>query len=64
MEMREEERLIGRNEGREEGRAQGQTEEREETAKRMLKLEKYTMEEISICVNLSIERIKELQKAL
>ena len=45
MEMREEERLIGR----------------EETAKRMLKLGKNTLEEISICCNLDIERIKELR---
>ena len=53
MEMREEERLIGRKEGREEGR--------EETAKRMLKLGKNTLEEISICCNLDIESIKELR---
>ena len=45
MEMREEKRLIGR----------------EETAKRMLKLGKNTLEEISICCNLDIERIKELR---
>ena len=52
-EMREEARLIGRNEGREEGL--------EETARRMLKLGKYTLEEIAICSDLSIERINELQ---
>lgn len=57
MEMREEERLIGREEGREEGRKEG----REETAKRMLKLGKNTLEEIAICCNLDIERIKELR---
>ena len=57
MEMREEERLIGREEGRKEGREEG----REETAKRMLKLGKNTLEEISICCNLDIERIKELR---
>ena len=57
MEMREEERLIGREEAREEGREEG----REETAKRMLKLGKNTLEEISICCNLDIERIKELR---
>jgi predicted transposase YdaD len=61
MEMREEERLIGREEGREEGRKEGREEGREETAKRMLKLGKNTLEEISICCNLDIERIKELQ---
>ena len=61
MEMREEERLIGREEGREEGRKEGREEGREETAKRMLKLGKNTLEEISICCNLDIERIKELR---
>lgn len=48
MEMREEERLF----------------EREETAKRMLKLGKYTLEEIAMCSNLSVERIKELQNEI
>ena len=61
MEMREEERLIGREEGWEEGRKEGREEGREETAKRMLKLGKNTLEEISICCNLDIERIKELR---
>lgn len=41
MEMREEERML----------------EREEIAKHMLKLEKYTIEEIASCSNLSIERV-------
>ncbi len=49
-EMRAEERLIGRDEGR------------EETARRMLNLGKYTIEEIAMCSDLSIERVKELQK--
>lgn len=52
MEMREEERLIGRNEGQ------------EKTAKRMLKLGKNTIEEITMCSDLSIERIKELQNQM
>ena len=56
-EMREEAMLIGRSEGREEGRKEGL----EETARRMLKLGKYTLEEIAICSNLSLERINELQ---
>lgn len=56
-EMREEAMLIGRSEGRKEGREEGL----EETARRMLKLGKYTLEEIAICSNLSLERINELQ---
>ena len=60
-EMREEAMLIGRSEGREEGRNEGREEGLEETARRMLKLGKYTLEEIAICSDLSIERINELQ---
>ena len=51
-EMRAEERLIGQSEGQ------------EKTAKRMLKLGRYTVEEIAMCSDISIERIKELQKEL
>lgn len=47
-EMRAEERLAGR----------------EETAKRMLKLGKITIEDIAMCSDISIERVKELQKEL
>ena len=52
MEMREEAILIGRNEGQ------------EKTAKRMLKLGKNTIEEIAMCSDLSVERIKELKNEM
>ena len=53
---KQKERQEGREEGREEGRQEGKT----ETAKRLLKMGKFSLEEIADGTGLSIEEIKKL----
>lgn len=55
---------LGKREGREEGLEQGYREKALETARRMLKREKYTVEEISEITNLTLEEVLALKMSM
>lgn len=55
---------VGRDEGRVEGRAEGREEERRDTAVRMIKAGKLSLEEISDYLALPLANVKEIKNSL
>ncbi len=56
--------VLGREQGIEQGKAQGIEEEKRETARTMLQMNTFSLQEIATITRLPIEKLQEIQRSM